>query len=106
MNASQRRAAILRLAWTGDAVLSLYVRQRILAEGKGIDNEKAARMTSNQFLSHFGEASEIESKIGVLYEAEGLPVAFQWIEEHLVPAFERIEAKRFPKPRQDGRIPK
>lgn len=97
MDAKERRAATLRLAWTGDAVLALYVRQRILAEGRGIDNEKAIRMTSNQFLSQFGEAAEVEARIGSVYEAQGLAAAFAWIEEKLVPLFEKIEEKRYPK---------
>lgn len=96
MHASERRAAILRQAWTGDAVLSLFVRQRILAEGQGIDNEKAIRMSSNQFLTHFGDASEVEAKIGVLFESEGLAAAFAWMESNLVPLFEKMEAKRLP----------
>lgn len=96
MDSSNRRALILRQAWTGDAVLSLYVRQRILAEGNGINNEKAVRMSSNQFLSHFGDASEVEAKIGLLYEAEGLAAAFNWIEANLIPLFDKIEAKRLP----------
>ncbi len=94
MNRKAAREQILREAWIGDAVLSLYVRCRILREDGRIDAAKAERMTSNRFLSTAGEASEIEAEIGRRYQSAGLAAAFQWIEESLMPAFERQEAKR------------
>ncbi len=96
MGAKARQREILEEAWVGDAVLSLYVRRKILGEGSGIDNEKAIRMTSNKFLQITGEASEVEARIGRLYEAEGLEAAFSWIEATLVPVFEKQERRIAP----------
>jgi dsRNA-specific ribonuclease len=88
------RAQILKEAWIGDAVLSLYVREKILQEDGRLDGEKAARMTSNQFLAGFGEPSEVEAELGRVYEQGGLESAFRWIEERLLPLFERQEQNR------------
>ena len=96
MGAKERQRKILEEAWVGDAVLALYARRRILDEGRGIDNEKATRMTSNKFLQVTGEASEVEARIGRLYEAEGLAAAFTWIETTLVPVFEKQERRIAP----------
>ena len=88
------REQVLKEAWIGDAVLTLYARRRILREDAVIDGPKAERMTSNQFLTAFAEPSEAEARIGRVYEVEGLEAAFAWIEVHLMPVFERQEAKR------------
>ncbi len=96
MGAKERQRKILEEAWVGDAVLSLYARRRILVDGRGIDNEKAIRMTSNKFLQVTGDASEVEARIGRLFEAEGLEAAFAWIEATLVPVFEKQERRIAP----------
>jgi hypothetical protein len=88
------RAEVLKEAWVGDAVLSLYARLRILREDGGIDGAKSVRLTSNQFLSCFGEPSEVEAEIGQVYTSQGLDAAFAYIETRLVPRVERHEAKR------------
>jgi hypothetical protein len=88
------REQILKDAWIGDAVLSLYVRAKILREDGVTDGPKAQRMTSNQFLSALGEPSEVEAELGRVYERSGLNAAFEWIESRLLPVFERQEAKR------------
>src|SRR5947209_13789131 len=88
------RDQILKHAWVGDAVLTLYVRERILRDDGVIDGVKAARMTSNQFLSVFAEPSVTEAEIGRVFEREGLSAAYRWIEEHLIPFFERQENNR------------
>jgi dsRNA-specific ribonuclease len=85
---------ILREAWIGDAVLALYSRQRILVHDGAIDGPKAARMSSNQFLSTYAEPSHAEAEIGRVYEAQGLDAAFVWIDHHLMPLFDRQETKR------------
>jgi hypothetical protein len=90
----ERTGKILREAWVGDAVLSLWARERILAEEGCIDDLKFTRMTSNRFLAGFGEASEVEAEIGRLYKEGGLAAAFKWIEERLWPAFLRQELNR------------
>jgi hypothetical protein len=82
------------LAWIGDAVLSLFARSYILREGKGMDPTKMAAMTSNQFLSCFGNPTLIESEIGQVYTQQGLEAAFQKIETDLVPLFQKQWLKR------------
>ena len=88
------REQILKEAWIGDAVLCLYARRRILQEDGKIDAPKAERMTSNQFLTVFGEPSEVEAELGRVYERDGLEAAFAWIDSHLMLVFARQEAKR------------
>ena len=88
------RQQILKDAWTGDAVLALYARRRILRESAQIDAPKAERMTSNQFLATIGEPSEVEASIGRAYDQHGLEAAFAWIETHLMPLHEKQEANR------------
>ncbi|MEQ1947502.1 MAG: hypothetical protein ABL995_09945 [Bryobacteraceae bacterium] len=110
MGRKGNREQILKEAWMGDAVLSLYVRAKILREDSAIDGPKAARMTSNQFLSALGEPSEVEAELGRVYERNGLEAAFVWIESRLLPTFDRQEAKRArrlpsasaPRPRDAG----
>ena len=97
---SVRRRAVLRDAWTGDAVLTLFAREAILREGGEIDSEKAVRFTSNRFLATIGEPSEVEAQIGRRYREDGLAGAFAWIAANLLPVFLRAEEKRTPKPRQ------
>jgi len=88
------RKRILEEAWVGDAVLSLFARVRIL-RGDGVqDQAKFIRMTSNQFLAVVGEPSEVEAEIGRVYEREGLDAAFAWIDQKLMPVFEKQEEKR------------
>ncbi len=94
MNSKLRRKSVLEDAWLGDAVLALFARERILASGQGIDNEKAIRMTSNRFLSILGDASEVEARIGVLYKEKGLDAAFSLIENEIEPLFLKGELKR------------
>jgi dsRNA-specific ribonuclease len=94
MASSTQREQILREAWLGDAVLCLYAREKILREDGRVDGERYIRMTSNQFLSSFGEASEVEAILGRVYAAEGLAAAFRWTEQELMPTFEKQEANR------------
>jgi hypothetical protein len=100
MHANERRRRILQQAWIGDAVLCLFCRDRILKDDGAVDGDKFARMTSNQFLSTFGEPSEVESEIGRVYNDEGLAAAFAWIEGKLMPNFDKREAKRNPSHRR------
>lgn len=88
------RDQILKEAWIGDAVLCLYARERILREDGRMDGAKAARMTSNQFLSALAEPSEVEAALGRVYAEQGLEAAFQWIEEKLMPLFGKQEQRR------------
>lgn len=88
------REQILKDAWIGDAVLTLYVRSKILREDGRTDGAKANRMTSNQFLSVLAEPSVTEAEIGRIFEREGLEGAYRWIEERLLPVFQKQEANR------------
>ncbi len=88
------RERILQEAWIGDAVLSLYVRARILRESGRVDGQKSIRMTSNHFLSALGDPSEVEAELGRVYQDRGLDAAFAWIDEKIIPLFLRQEAKR------------
>lgn len=88
------REQVLKDAWIGDAVLSLYARRKILREDGITDGPKAERMTSNQFLSALGEPSEVEAELGRTFERGGLDAAYQWIDSRLIPVFERQEARR------------
>jgi dsRNA-specific ribonuclease len=88
------REQILKDAWIGDAVLTLYVRSKILREEGKTDGAKANRMTSNQFLSVHAEPSATEAEIGRIFERDGLEAAYRWIEAHLLPVFEKQEANR------------
>ena len=81
-------------AWIGDAVLELYARERILREAGAVDGAAAIRMTSNQFLTSFGEPTEVEARIGRVYRREGLAGAFAWIDREILPVVLRQEAKR------------
>ena len=94
MGKSADRQQTLKEAWIGDAVLSLFVREKILNEDGKLDGEKCVRMTSNQFLAAFGEPSEVEAELGRVYALNGLQAAFAWIEARLLPKFELQEQKR------------
>ncbi|MFQ3585060.1 MAG: ribonuclease III domain-containing protein [Cyanobacteriota bacterium] len=87
-------------AWLGDAVLSLFARQWLLGlpQKKPLPfpsppscdltrTELFTWITSNQFLSAFGDPTRVEAEIGLLYENEGLQAAFVHIQEHLLPLF-------------------
>lgn len=81
-------------AWIGDAVLSLYVREWLLREQGTMDGERLTAFTSNQFLSAFGNPTEVEAAIGRVYERDGLAAAFAEIEARLLPLFLAQEKRR------------
>ncbi|HVJ45609.1 MAG TPA: hypothetical protein VM511_04420 [Luteolibacter sp.] len=81
-------------AWIGDAVLALFARQFVLRERNAMDGEWFTRMTSNEFLSAFGNPTRVEASIGKLFLDGGLDAAFGWMDENLVPLFRKQIAKR------------
>lgn len=88
----QTEAEVRDLAWLGDAVLSLYARQYILANPPPTPvtrHEMFGQMTSNQFLSGLGEPTRQEAKIGLVYREQGLNAAFAHIEAHVLPHFQK-----------------
>jgi hypothetical protein len=81
-------------AWIGDAVLALYARQWVLRERGSMDGEWFTRLTSNDFLSCFGQPTRVEARIGHVFREEGLDAACAWIESELLPLFLRQMAAR------------
>lgn len=81
-------------AWIGDAVLALFARQYVLRERGSMDGEWFMAMTSNDFLSAFGNPTRVEASIGKLYRDGGLEAAFVWMDENLVPHFRKRMANK------------
>lgn len=79
-------------AWVGDAVLALFAREWVLRQSDILPGERIdvfTGMTSNRFLACLGEPTGIEATIGEIYQREGLEMAFTYIEENLLPVFEK-----------------
>ncbi|MDP0501072.1 MAG: hypothetical protein Q7P63_13335 [Verrucomicrobiota bacterium JB022] len=88
----QTEAEVRDLAWLGDAVLGLFARQYILTQplpGNLSRHELYEQMTSNQFLSGLGEPTRMEAQIGVVYREQGLDAAFTYIEQDILPLFQK-----------------
>ena len=81
-------------AWIGDAVLALFARQFVLRERNAMDGEWFTRLTSNDFLSAFGNPTRVEASIGKLYKADGLDAAFAWMDAELIPLFRKQIARK------------
>jgi dsRNA-specific ribonuclease len=74
------------LAWLGDAVLALYMRQLLLKNFAGRQlGPLFQKITSNQFLSSFGEPTRFEASIGLVYEQKGFAAAMQFVEANVLP---------------------
>ncbi len=76
-------------AWIGDAVLALYARQFVLRERGCMDGIWFTHLTSNEFLSAFGNPTSVEAVIGNIYRDQGLAAAHSYIEESFVPLFRK-----------------
>jgi dsRNA-specific ribonuclease len=74
-------------AWIGDAVLSLFARTWVLRHTGRMDQELFAALTSNHFLSTFGNPTALEARVGECYQSGGLPAAFALIESEFLPKF-------------------
>jgi hypothetical protein len=86
-------------AWVGDAVLALYARRWLLRYtpkklSDGDRQQLFELFVSNQFLSSFGEPSQIEAAIGRKFEQEGLTAAFVHIEKSFLDSFCKSARKR------------
>jgi hypothetical protein len=86
-------------AWVGDAVLALYARRWLLRHTpqrmSDADRQQLFELfVSNQFLSAFGEPTQVEATIGRKFEQEGLLAAFTHIEKSLLESFCRSARKR------------
>jgi dsRNA-specific ribonuclease len=98
MSAAIRKAEDVRAereaAWVGDAVLALFAREFVLRERQMMDGEWFTRLTSNDFLSAFGNPTRVEASIGKLYLEGGLEAAFAWMNAELIPLFRKQIANR------------
>ncbi len=94
MPSDETRDRLQQQAWIGDAVLTLFARTRILDRERRVDADLASRMTSNRFLSAFGEPTAAEAALGRIYQERGLEASFAWIEAEWMPLFERQREKR------------
>ena len=81
-------------AWIGDAVLALFAREFVLRERNSMDGEWFTKLTSNEFLSAFGNPTRVEASIGKLYQSGGIEAAFAWMNAELIPLFRKQIAKR------------
>ena len=74
----------------------VLMRGRLLArcERNAMDGEWFTRLTSNDFLSAFGNPTRVEASIGKLYHSGGLDAAFAWMDAELVPLFRKQIAKK------------
>ena len=59
-----------------------------------MDSEIFAGMTSNQFLSCFGNPTTVEANIGTIYQTSGLEAAFAHMESELIPLFQKQQKNR------------
>lgn len=76
-------------AWIGDAVLALFAREFVLRERGCMDRIWFTHLTSNDFLSSFGNPTSVEARIGEIYRAEGLAAAHAHIEADFLPLFRK-----------------
>lgn len=81
-------------AWIGDAVLALFAREFVLRERGCMDGVWFTHLTSNEFLSTFGNPTSVEARIGEIYRAEGLAAAHTHIETEFLPLFRKQIAKK------------
>ena len=81
-------------AWIGDAVLALFAREFVLRERGCMDGIWFTHLTSNEFLSAFGNPTSVEARIGEIYRDKGLDIAHSYIEDELLPLFRKQIAKK------------
>ncbi len=81
-------------AWIGDAILALAARSWILREFGTTDGAMLARLTSNQFLSAFGNPTAVEARIGRVFRDDGLDAAIAHVEGEFIPLFLKQEKNR------------
>lgn len=74
-------------------MLALFAREWVLRERNSMDGEWFTRLTSNDFLSAFGNPTRVEASIGKVYREQGLAAAFNFIEAEMVPLFRKRIAK-------------
>jgi hypothetical protein len=90
-------------AWLGDAVLALFARQWILGVLGRADGEIQGLITSNQFLSRFGNPTAVEAGLGRIWRDRGLEPAFAEIRATMLA--EMIHHLRRQRPDLGGKLP-
>lgn len=90
-------------AWLGDAVLALFARQWILDTLGRTDGEIQGLITSNQFLSRFGNPTAVEAGLGRIWLAAGLDATLAEIRATMLPAM--IHHLRRRRPELNGKLP-
>ena len=75
-------------------MLALFARQFVLRERDSMDGEWFTRLTSNEFLSAFGNPTRVEASIGKIYLEGGLDAAFVWMDANLIPLFRKQVANK------------
>jgi hypothetical protein len=81
-------------AWLGDAVLEVFMRSWVLEQRGRQDMVTKVNLTSNAFLSSLGNPMKMEAQIGRIYRDQCIEAAWTWIREHVLPVFQKHEAKR------------
>ena len=85
-------ATLREIAWIGDAVLALWARSWILQQAQIKPEQRSdvfVSMTSNRFLSAFGEPTAVEASIGKIFQHNGLEAACEWMDAELLPVFKK-----------------
>ena len=90
-------------AWLGDAVLALLVRDWLLKTLGTTDGELQSLVTSNHFLSRFGQPTAVEAALGRLWRDHGYTAAESEFREKFLP--EMIRHLRRQRPQISGRLP-
>ncbi len=94
MTEKSKFQVLQELAWIGDGALSLVAREWILETRGEIDGDTYKRLTSNDFLSHFGNPTQVEAHLGELYRDGGLTAVRSHFLKTFVPLFKRHEDNR------------
>jgi hypothetical protein len=81
-------------AWIGDAVLCLFAREYILRTTGRMDPGEFTALTCNDFLRAFGPPTRVESRIGQIYQEQGLAAAFAHIETEFLPLYLKQKRNR------------
>ena len=90
-------------AWLGDAVLALLVRDWLINALGSTDGDLQGLVTSNQFLSRFGQPTAVEASLGRLWRDQGYAAVESEFRKNFLP--EMIRHLRRQRPQLSGRLP-
>ncbi len=94
MNPTEALRIEREAAWIGDAVLALFAREYVLRERGCMDGIWFTHLTSNGFLSAFGNPTSVEARIGRIYKSDGLAAAHAYIDAEFLPLFRKQIANK------------